>query len=150
MSEAVPSSRQEFWLRPGIAATLPTAASNGESLKSCVHCATEFMAGSRFCYLCGAKREMEAAPKPWVRHHSFSQLIGIRYLQQRLGLSIPALCAFLAGIGCLIEAVRAGFVFRAETLADFQALQLVRIEWLLGAVAAFVAGVVVKDAGFRK
>jgi hypothetical protein len=150
MSEAVPNSHQEFWIRPAIAPTSATAASSGGSLKSCVHCATEFMAGSRFCYLCGAKRELDATPKPWVRQHSFSQLIGIRYLRQSLGLSIPSLCAFLAGIGCLIEAVRAGVVFRVENLVDFQALQFVRIEWLLGSIAAFVAGIVVKDAGSRE
>jgi hypothetical protein len=149
MSEAVPNSQQEFWLRPAVAPKSATA-SSGESLKSCVHCATEFMAGSRFCYLCGAKRKLDATPKQWVRHHSFSELIGIRYLRQSLGLSIPSLCAFLAGIGCLIEAVRAGAVFRVENLGDFQALQFVRIEWLLGSIAAFVAGIVVKDAGSRK
>ena len=150
MSEAVPNSQQEFWIRPAIAATSPIAASSGASLKSCVHCATEFMAGSRFCYLCGAKRELDAPSRPWIRHHSFAQLIGIRHLQQSLGLSIPSLCAFLAGIGCLIETLRAGFVFRAENYLDFQALQLVRIEWLLGSIAAFVAGIVIKNAGSHK
>jgi hypothetical protein len=150
MSEAVPNSQQEFWLRPAIAPKSAMAASSGESLKSCPHCSTEFMAGSRFCYLCGTKRELDATPKPWVRHHSLSQLIGIRYLQQSLRISIPSLCAFLAGIGCLVEAVRASIVFRVENFADFQALQFVRIEWLLGSIAAFVAGIVVKDAGSRK
>ena len=150
MSEAVPNSHQEFWIRPATAPLSETAGSGGESLKSCVHCATEFMAGSRFCYLCGAKRELDATSKPWVRHHSFAQLIGIRHLQQSLGLSIPSLSAFLAGIGCLIETLRAGFVFRAENYVDFQALPLVRIEWLLGAIAAFLAGIVLKDAGSRK
>ena len=150
MSEAVPNSQQEFWIRPAIPPRAATAASSGESLKSCVHCATEFMAGSRFCYLCGAKRELDAPSKPWVPHHNFTQLIGIRYLQQSLGLSFPSLCAFLAGIGCLIETLRAGFVFRAETYVDFQALQFVRIEWLLGSIAAFVAGIVVRNAGSHK
>ena len=150
MSEAVPNSQQDFWIRPTIRAMPATATSTGESLKSCVHCSTEFMAGSRFCYLCGAKRELDATPKTWVRQHSFSQLMGIRYLRQSLGLSIPSLCAFLAGIGCLIEAVRAGVVFRVENLVGFQALQFFRIEWLLGSIAAFVAGIVVKDAGSRK
>jgi hypothetical protein len=37
-----------------------------------------------------------------------------------------------------------GFVFTATTLLDWQAVQLWRIEWLLGSVAMFAAGFLLK------
>lgn len=147
MPEAIPNSRQEFWLRP-VVGSLSSHSSSGESLKSCVHCGTEFMAGSRFCYLCGAKRESLPSSKPWTTHLSFPQVFGFRRLMRSLGL--PSLIAFLAGIGCLIATVREGVVFLPTSPFGFQALQLVRIEWLLGAIAAFVAGMLLKDTGSRK
>ena len=36
------------------------------------------------------------------------------------------------------------FVFSARTVLDWQAVQLWRIEWLLGAIAMFAAGVLLK------
>src|ERR1017187_1902390 len=136
MSEAVPNPQQEFWLRPVMASSSVTAASS-ESLKSCLHCSTEFMAGSRFCYLCGAKRDQMSIPKPWTRHSSFSYIFEFRRLKRALGLSLPSLIAFIMGIGCLVETIRASATFHAATASDFQSLQLVRIEWLLGSIAAF-------------
>ena len=62
------------------------------------------------------------------------------------GLSTAALIAFLFGIACMIGAAAIGFVFSARTVLDWQAVQLWRIEWLLGAVAAFVAGCLLRPA----
>jgi cytosine/uracil/thiamine/allantoin permease len=59
-------------------------------------------------------------------------------------LPIPALLAFMAGIVCVVGAATIGIVFSARTLLDWQAVQLWRIEWLLGAIAAFVAGCLLK------
>jgi hypothetical protein len=58
----------------------------------------------------------------------------------RFGLSSGAFIAFLVGIACVIGAAAIGFVFSARTLLDWQAVQVWRIELLVGAVAAFVAG----------
>jgi hypothetical protein len=54
------------------------------------------------------------------------------------------LVALMLGCGCLIAAVATGLVFTATTLLDWQAVQLWRIEWLLGAVAMFAAGFLLK------
>jgi multisubunit Na+/H+ antiporter MnhB subunit len=52
--------------------------------------------------------------------------------------------AFLAGITCALAAMLVGFVFSANTVLDWQAVQVWRIEWLLGAAAAFLAGILLK------
>ncbi len=67
-------------------------------------------------------------------------------LGNRFGLTRPALAAFLFGLLCMVGAVAVGIVFTARTALDWQAIQLWRIEWLLGAIAAFVAGCVLKKS----
>jgi len=44
----------------------------------------------------------------------------------------------------MVGAISVGWVYSAQTLSDFQAIQLWRIEWLLGAAAAFLAGILLK------
>jgi hypothetical protein len=44
----------------------------------------------------------------------------------------------------VIAAIGVGFVFSAATVLDWQAVQVWRIQWLLAAVAAFVAGILLK------
>jgi cytosine/uracil/thiamine/allantoin permease len=63
-----------------------------------------------------------------------------------VGLSTAAFIAFLVGIVCMVGAIGVGVIFGARTVLDWQAVQLWRIEWLLGAVAAFVAGCLLKQA----
>jgi hypothetical protein len=65
-------------------------------------------------------------------------------LGERLGLSIPAVVAFLVGIFCLAGALAVSVFFSARTVLDWQAIQVWRIEWLLAAVAAFGAGCLLK------
>ena len=40
-----------------------------------------------------------------------------------------------------------GFIYSVQNFADFQAIQFWRMQWLLGAVAAFVAGILLKRTG---
>ncbi len=65
-------------------------------------------------------------------------------LGERLGLTTPALIAFLVGLLCLLGALAVSLVFSVRTALDWQAIQVWRIEWLLGAVAAFAAGCLLK------
>jgi cytosine/uracil/thiamine/allantoin permease len=65
-------------------------------------------------------------------------------LSQSLGLSTAPFVAFGIGVLCLLGALGVGLVFSARTMLDWQAVQLWRMEWLLGAVAAFVAGCLLK------
>jgi hypothetical protein len=68
----------------------------------------------------------------------------LKPLAERLGLTIPAVVAFLAGIVCVAGALLVGIVFTARTALDWQAIQMWRIEWLLAAIAAFVGGCLLK------
>jgi hypothetical protein len=63
---------------------------------------------------------------------------------------MASLIAFFAGLGCLLAAVAVGAIYSVQTLADFQAIQSWRVQWLLAALAAFVAGILLKQAGSVK
>jgi hypothetical protein len=65
-------------------------------------------------------------------------------IKQRIGLRTAAMAAFLVGITCALAAVLVGFIFSANTVLDWQAVQVWRIEWLLAAAAAFLAGILLK------
>jgi len=74
----------------------------------------------------------------------FLKILEFQSIQEWLRLSTASLVAFLIGLGCLLAAVLVGLVYSVQSIADFQAIQLWRIEWLLAAVAAFVAGILLK------
>ncbi len=155
MSEVVPDTHQEFWRPPLVKQAVissPVLAAASSSVESCAVCQTEFMPSSRFCYLCGATRGTQASGKSWgwTGHFAFLRVFGFQHIKQGIGLPLPSLAGFLAGIGCLIAAVAVGRVVKAQTTAEFQAVQLLRIEWLLGCVAAFLAGVLLKPAEPRE
>ena len=77
------------------------------------------------------------------------QYRGGKVVREGLGLSIGSLIAFIAGIACIAAAVATGFVYTAATVLDWQAVQIWRVEWLLAAVAALVAGILLKKADAR-
>lgn len=149
MSEVVPDTHQEFW-RPPVAthsvSPSPVLATTSISVGSCAVCHTEFMPSSRFCYLCGATRGTQVGGKSWAwkGHFGFLRVFGFQHIKQGIGLRLPSLAGFLVGIGCLIAALAVSWVVKAQTTAEFQAVQLLRIEWLLGSVAAFLAGILLK------
>jgi hypothetical protein len=130
--------RQEFW-KPAVAPHPPQAAETTEQV--CQECGTDFVVGSRFCYVCGADRNNNLSDttvtgvRAWVDFAS---------LREALGQSTASLVALILGCACVIAAVVTGFVFTATTLLDWQAVQLWRIEWLLAAVAMFAAGFLLK------
>jgi hypothetical protein len=75
---------------------------------------------------------------------SFVDFFDVAMLRQRLGLSVPSLVFFFVGIACLVIACSFGLLYKSETLLQWQALQFWRIEWLLGAAAAMLAGILLK------
>lgn len=74
----------------------------------------------------------------WLRYLHFHEI------QRFVGLPTASLIAFIIGLGCVAGAISVGLFYRASNLAEFQAIQLWRIEWLLGATASFVAGILLK------
>lgn len=143
MAEAAQSAQHEFWRPPMPAAT--GTAGHTEMVEACDRCGAEFIVDSRFCHACGAGRA-DLNPGMVARLQeklTLAQFIG---LGESLGLSTASFLAFVAGVLCLIGALGVGMIFSARTMVDWQAVQLWRIEWLLGAVAAFVAGCLLKKA----
>jgi hypothetical protein len=111
--------------------------------ESCARCGTEFIVGSRFCHSCGAHRP---GPRTSSRAVVIPGLAEITAAAERLGLTFAAFIAFLVGMICLVGALAVGVIFGAKTVLDWQAIQLWRIEWLLGAIAAFVAGLLLRKS----
>jgi len=118
----------------------------GIQTESCTRCGTEYVAGSRFCHVCGAER----APQAAARHFQWARFLNILRLQERLGLPLASVIALSVGILCTLAAIGTGLLYTAATVLDWQAVQIWRIEWLLAAIAAFLAGILLKVAGSPK
>jgi hypothetical protein len=131
--------RHEFW-KPAVAPR-QEAASAETTDQVCQECGTDFVLGSRFCYVCGADRHANLAANAVTGLNAW---IDFASLREALGQSNASLVALVMGFACVIAAIVTGFVFTATTLLDWQAVQLWRIEWLLGAVAMFAAGFLLK------
>jgi hypothetical protein len=147
MSEAVQNASQEFWRPPALRpeTTVQTLA------EACYRCETEFIIGARFCHVCGAARPSKADKLPehpwWLDSLEFLKSQELHRLKEWFGLSTASLMAFSAGAVCVLAAILVGLVYSVQNPADFQAVQLWRIEWLLAALVAFAAGILLKQAG---
>jgi hypothetical protein len=149
MSEAIDNAPQEFW-RPPVAQ--PEAA-GGAMVEVCNRCETEFMVGAKYCHDCGAVRQAVTrgfGEHGWARALEFLRILEFQNVKEWLGLSTASLIAFFAGLGCLLAAIAVGVIYSVQSLADFQAIQSWRMQWLLAALVAFVAGILLKQAGTAK
>ena len=144
MSNAVHDAQHEFWRPP----VVPADAARSARVEVCDSCASEFMVGSLFCHVCGASR----ATRPTTASNSHWTLyLEFHHIQRALGLSTASLVAFLVGMVCLIMAgIAVGLIYSIQTFNDFQAVQLYRMQWLLGGIAAFAAGLLLKKTPDKK
>jgi len=149
MSQVVDNARQEFW-RPPLAQ--PETAVPA-MVEVCDRCQTEFMVGAKFCHDCGAARQPRAysfTHNNWSRALEFLHVLEFHNVKEWLGLPLASLIAFFTGVGCILAAVAVGVIYSVQNLADFQAIQSWRMQWLLAALVAFVAGILLKQAGSVK
>ena len=135
------SARDEFW-RPPTEVNRVQTPTEGSLVQVCDRCGTEFLMGSRFCHVCGTERDPQLRRPRF--HFDFAKWLDIHRLQQALGLSLGSLIAFIIGIICTLAAIGTGLVFTANTVLDWQAVQIWRVEWLLAAIVAFLAGILLK------
>ena len=110
-----------------------TTASRGDV---CQHCGTEFVVRSPYCRMCGWRSETYEA-----QEITKASKLDFHALRRRLNLSTAALICFIAGLGSLSAAATVGFIYSANTLVDWQAIQIWRIEWLLAAAVALLCGI---------
>jgi len=139
MEQVAEKIQQEYW-RPAV----PTARTHEiphdirTRVEVCENCGTEFVVGSRFCHVCGGERQAVQESNRWT------EILDFENIKSGLGLSTGSLIAFIVGIACVLAAVATGFIYSANTLVDWQAVQTWRIEWMLAAIVAFVAGILLK------
>ena len=140
MLQAAHSASQEYW-RPADPATARIA---GPILAEglCPGCGVDYSEGARFCHICGKERNRQPAAPPTPM--SFADFFDVAMLRERFALSWPSVGFFILGILCLVIVASVGLLYKSETLVQWQALQFWRIEWLLGAAAAMLAGILLK------
>lgn len=109
----------------------------------CERCDSEFVVGSRFCHVCGAGRD----PQPEYNRGSIMRYLDVHLISDALGLTVPSLISFIVGLACVAAALITGLIYTASTVLDWQAVQIWRIEWLLAALVAFAAGILLKRLG---
>jgi len=76
-------------------------------------------------------------PPRWLHYLHFHEI------RTRIGLSTASLVAFVLGLVCVAGSLLVGLL-TVKTIVDWEAIQAYRIEWLLAATAAFVAGILLK------
>ncbi len=131
----------DFWQPPSgdAAAMSATAALSVRPTvdEVCAKCGAEFMAGAGFCHRCGFGRIPGTATSEAPSTNSY----GIR---QWIGISGASLTAFIVGLICVLVAIIGGAAYSSPAYPDFPAIMLWRMQWLVAAVAAFVAGILLK------
>jgi hypothetical protein len=131
--------RQEFWRPAGFPRLESTLLQNNES--ACRQCGGDLIAQSQFCHGCGARQRPVLAAYIWPSFRSWRDISSIA---AALGQGTASLIALILGCASLTVALLTGFIYTATTLVDWQAVQLWRIEWLLAAIAFFIAGILLK------
>jgi zinc-ribbon domain len=140
MAQSAHSQSEEYW-RPAD----PVTARIARPIMAaglCPDCGAEYSTGDRFCHACGTERNRRpvAASSPMT----FADFFDLAVIRQRCGLSVPSMVFFVLGITCLVIASVIGVLYKGETLVQWQALQFWRVEWLLGAAATMLAGILLK------
>ena len=135
MSDGVRNITQEYW-RPVQPPHTDMRSVGAETL--CNNCGAEYAVGARFCHVCGNEREPEMNLSKSSR---ILDLVDFDQISERLGLSAVALVFTFIGMGCVIGAILVGLVYTANTVLDWQAVQIWRVQWMLGALVAFAAAI---------
>ncbi len=135
MSEGTRNLTEEYW-RP---AQPPRAESRSMQAESvCTNCGSEYALGARFCHVCGNEREPEMRIS---KHTRIAELLNFDQICERTGLNATALVLSILGAVCVLGALLVGVIYTANTVLDWQAVQVWRIQWMLGALVAFVAAI---------
>jgi len=139
MEQVAEKVLQEYWRPVAEHHARPLPVDARSRLDVCEGCGSEFVVGARFCHVCGGGRQ--AATTHWNR---WAEALDFDHIRHALGLTAASLVAFIFGIVAVGAAISVGFLYSANTLVDWQAVQTWRIEWMLAAIVAFVAGILLK------
>ena len=138
MAQAAHKTDQDYWrpINPSVAQLVQSKPI------VCPFCAAESPAEAQFCHSCGSILKERPVTS---RESRFAYLLNIENLGKRLGLPLSSLFFFTLGIACMVAVVVVGLLYRADTLVDWQAIQIWRVEWLLGACAALLAAILLRE-----
>lgn len=104
----------------------------------CSNCGSGYAVGARFCHVCGNEREPEMRIS---KHFRISEILDFDQICERFGLNAIALVLTVIGAACVLGALFVGVIYTANTVLDWQAVQIWRIQWMLGALVAFAAAI---------
>lgn len=139
MATAAGSASQEYW-RP----SNPEVARVVTSIRGrCRRCGSDFAVGAHYCHACGDAREPRRGDM-FLATETLQDQESTRTPANIFGLSIPSAVFLAMGVICVVTAALLSLIYREDTLVDWQAVQLWRIEWLLAAVASLLAGILLK------
>ncbi len=136
MSDMTHKFEQEYWRPPRQVSSV----AGDHPLQLCPRCQAELAAGSNFCHICGAARRGTSPEKPGISWPA----AGYAFLHEKLGLGGASLFAFFLGLIFALIAFGVGLLYSANTMPDWQAIQLWRVQWLLASMVSFVAGILLK------
>jgi hypothetical protein len=140
MGEAAPKYQQheDFW-RPLPSGKSASNVGAQPARERCHQCKTELAVAASFCHACGVKQANHQGESLSSRSR-----LEIRAVLHALDQNVASMIALVLGCVCMLAAVLTAFFFKVSTLSDWQAVQLWRIEWLLGAIAWFLVGILLK------
>ena len=142
MAGVVHSPGQEFWQPPTSQAQAQEQP--GRMVEVCDRCGNEFVVGARYCHVCGETRGALARATGGAGRYLRPFANFLVALKQTIGLGTPSLVAFLVGLGCLVAVAVISIHYTVTTVLDWQAVQVWRLQWLLAAAVAFIAGILLK------
>ncbi|HVJ04345.1 MAG TPA: hypothetical protein VM578_01595 [Candidatus Saccharimonadales bacterium] len=144
MADLSKEMSQEYW-RP---APTPGKQFQSHGFKTqgneafCATCGTKYAAGARYCHVCGLGREDDLHAE---KHSPLMDWLDFGRIQKESGLSSVSLVLVLAAAIFMLATMMTGLVYNTTTLADWQAVQTWRIEWLLATVVALLGAMLFKS-----
>lgn len=142
MADSPRELSQEYW-RPA-----PNPGKHLQAIGSqtheafCTICGTQYAAGARFCHVCGLGREEDlhkAKVAPILDWLNFERI------QKEFGLSTVSLVLVLISAVFILATMMTGLVYSTSTIAEWQAVQTWRIEWLLATVVSLLAAMLFRN-----
>lgn len=110
----------------------------------CSACGTQYPGGARFCHLCGLGREDDLRVEQ--RRVPGMDWLNFEHIGERTGLSTISLILVLSAIVFALASVMTGLVYSTSTIAEWQAVQTWKVEWLLATMVALLAAMLFKKS----
>jgi hypothetical protein len=140
MADMKRESAEEYWRpAPNAASAFPTQLRAREEEAFCAFCGTPYAIAARYCHFCGLSRESAQEKRNPIKHW-----LDVAAIQSRFGLPMLSLILMLAALLFAVATVMVGLLYDTATLAEWQAVQTWRIEWLLATLVALLAAVLFK------